>query len=302
LSGAKEIKLTDRSETQAKLQASMPIEERWSILDGYRMRYLCGGSGPPLVLVHGLLGYSFSWRFAIPVLAQRATVYAVDMLGAGFSDRPAGMDCSLRAGATRLLRFLDLTGVEGCDLLGTSYGGTVAMMAAALAPGRVRRLILVGPVDPWSGHGKRMASFLSHRLVSAIFLGSARRFRFTDAYWIRRQYGDKRRMRPEVLEGYTSPFSLPGAFEYELGILRSWEQGLRELESLLPRIAHVPTLLLWGSMDRTLRPGSTMRLQVQFTDCNAVTLDGVGHLPYEEVPEEFNRVVAAFLDGSNLSR
>jgi pimeloyl-ACP methyl ester carboxylesterase len=45
-----------------------------------------------------------------------------------------------------------------------------------------------------------------------------------------------------------------------------------------------------------------MRLQAQFTDCTAVTLDGVGHLPYEEVPEEFNRVVAAFLDGSNGSR
>ena len=176
------------------------------------------------------------------------------------------------------------------------------MMAAALAPGRVRRLILVGPVDPWSGHGKRMASFLSHRLVSAIFLSIARRFRLTDAYWIRRQYGDKRRLRPGVVEGYATPFSLPGAFEYELGVLRLWDQGLRELESLLPRIAHIPTLLMWGSMDRTVRPSSTMRLQAQFPDCQAVFLDGVGHLPYEEVPEEFNRMVAAFLDRGNLSR
>ena len=45
-----------------------------------------------------------------------------------------------------------------------------------------------------------------------------------------------------------------------------------------------------------------MRLQAQFTDCQAVFLDGVGHLPYEEVPEEFNRMVAAFLDRGNLSR
>jgi len=54
------------------------------------MRYLSAGSGPPLLLVHGLLGYSFSWRFTIPALAQHATVYAIDLLGTGFSDRPPG--------------------------------------------------------------------------------------------------------------------------------------------------------------------------------------------------------------------
>jgi pimeloyl-ACP methyl ester carboxylesterase len=52
------------------------------------MRYLRAGSGPPLVLLHGLMGYSFSWRFAIPALAPLRTCYAPDLLGAGFSDRP----------------------------------------------------------------------------------------------------------------------------------------------------------------------------------------------------------------------
>ena len=87
------------------------------------MRYLCGGSGPALVLVHGLLGYSFSWRHALPVLSERATVYAVDMLGVGFSDRPPNLNCCFRAHAERLLRFLDSVGVTSCDLLGTSHGG-----------------------------------------------------------------------------------------------------------------------------------------------------------------------------------
>ena len=60
-------------------------------LDGARMRYLRAGSGPALVLLHGLLGYSFSWRYTMPALAPYATVYAPDMMGAGFSDRPGGM-------------------------------------------------------------------------------------------------------------------------------------------------------------------------------------------------------------------
>ena len=96
------------------------------------MRYLRAGSGPPLVLLHGLMGYSFSWRFTLPVLSHYATVYAVDMLGAGFSDRPVGLDCRLRANAGRVLHFLDAVGIRSFDLLGTSYGGALAMMAADL--------------------------------------------------------------------------------------------------------------------------------------------------------------------------
>ena len=56
------------------------------------MRYLKAGSGRPLILVHGLMGYAFSWRFTIPALAPYATVYAIDNLGAGLSTANDGMD------------------------------------------------------------------------------------------------------------------------------------------------------------------------------------------------------------------
>src|SRR5580704_5787 len=129
--------------TQPASPRNHSIEDHWITLDGARMRYLRSGDGPPLLLLHGLLGYSFSWRYAIPHLAPQATVHAVDMLGVGFSDRPQGLDPTLRASANRLLRFLDAVGIASCDLLGTSHGGAISMMAAALEPERVRRLILV---------------------------------------------------------------------------------------------------------------------------------------------------------------
>ena len=84
-----------------------------------------------VVLLHGLLGYSFSWRFTMPALAPYAAVYAPDMMGAGFSDRPAGIDHSMRGTARRLLQFVERLGISSFDLLGTSHGGAVAMMAAA---------------------------------------------------------------------------------------------------------------------------------------------------------------------------
>ena len=271
------------------------IEEQWVSLDGIRVRYLRSGCGPPLVLLHGLLGYSFSWRFAMPALAQQAKVYAVDMPGAGFSERPTGLDCCLRASAERLLRFLDVAGLTSCDLLGTSQGGAVAMMAAAIAPQRVRRLILVAPVNPWSQHGKRLAPFLNSALVSALILRLAPCMEVAHDLALRRLYGDRKRIRPGTLEGYSAPLRIPGAFEYGLSVTRSWNSDLRELESALPHISHIPTLLLWGSKDPAVDPASAALLCRQFEDCRIEIFDGVGHLPYEEVPEEFNRVVAEFL-------
>lgn len=276
-------------------QTAHSLEDHWITLDGGRMRYLRSGSGPPLLLLHGLLGYSFSWRYALPYLARQATVHAVDMLGVGFSDRPPGLDCCLRANADRLLRFLDAVNIESCDLLGTSYGGAVSMMAASLAPERIRRLILVAPVNPWSHNGKHMATFLSSRWVAPLFLRIAPHLQFIHGHLLRDLYGDPRRIRPGTLQGYSEPFTLPGAFEHELGILRTWKRDLRELQLALPRIAHIPALLLWGALDGAVDPASSEFLHRQFQDCKVVMFEDVGHLPYEEVPEEFNRTISEFL-------
>lgn len=291
--------MTHTPRPEIDLQFSQQIEERSVTLDGARMRYLSGGAGPSLLLVHGLLGYSFSWRFVMPALARQATVYAVDMLGTGYSDRPANLDCSLRACAQRLLRFLDRINVASCHLLGTSHGGAVVMMAAALAPDRVRRLILVAPVNPWSAHGKWLAPFLSSRPICWLFHALALGLGMAHGIFLRRLYGDARRIPPGTLEGYSAPLRIPGALRYGLGVLRSWNNDLRELQSVLPRIAHLPTLLIWGSADAAVAPRSATPLCRQFRDCRSLVFEGVGHLPYEEDPQEFNRAVVEFLDRSD---
>jgi pimeloyl-ACP methyl ester carboxylesterase len=276
----------------------MAIKECWSVLDGYRMRYLTGGSGPPLLFLHGLLGYSFSWRFALPALAEKATVYAVDMPGVGFSDRPPNPKCSLREHAERLLRFLDGVGVASCDLLGTSHGGAIAMMAATLAPERVRRLILVAPVNPWSAHGRRLAPFLSSPPISWLFLRVEPCLGIVHDALLRRLYGDPQRIRPGTLAGYSAAFKIPGTLKYGLGVVSSWNRDLADLEAALPGIANIPTLLLWGSEDRAVSPNSAQRLRRVFADCSVEIFAGVGHLPYEEVPEQFDRAVLEFLSRS----
>lgn len=274
---------------------SSDAEELSVTLDGGRVRYLRSGAGPPLLLLHGLLGYSFSWRFVMPVLSDRATLYAPDMLGTGFSDRAPGRDFSLRGSAERLLRFLDELQIDCADLLGTSHGGAVVMMAAALAPQRVRRLILVAPVNPWSARGTWLAPLLSSPAVAPLFLAFAPFLKIAHSVLLRRLYGDTRRIRPGTLEGYSAPFAIPGSFRYAVELLRTWKSDLRELESMLPHIAEIPTLLLWGSEDRAVDPASALLLRKHFHHCQLAVFDGAGHLPYEEMPERFNRAVGEFL-------
>jgi pimeloyl-ACP methyl ester carboxylesterase len=271
------------------------VEDRSLSLDGARVPFELAGAGPSLLLVHGLLGYSFSWRHTIPRLAQQFTVYAPDLPGAGFSDPPSGMDCHLEACAKRLLRFMDATGIEASNLLGTSHGGAVAIMAAAMAPERIRALILVAPVNPWSARGKVLSVFLSRVLPTPAFLGAAPRLRTLQEFYFRRLYGDSRRIRPEAVEGYLKPLLRPHPFRYALTVLRSWNRDLRLLKSVLPRISRIPTLLVWGSRDGAVDPASAIPLRQQFDDCRLRIIAGVGHLPYEEAPEEFNQSILEFL-------
>ena len=145
----------------------------------------------------------------MPALAPHATVYANDNLGFGLSPAKDGMNCGLLATSERILQFAAAVGIKDFDILGSSYGGAVAIMAAALAVDRprpqVRRMILVGPVNPWSPHGKRLAPFVGSALGSVLFRNTIARWRKFDYIWLSRMFGDARKIPPDSLNGYRIP-------------------------------------------------------------------------------------------------
>ena len=275
--------------------------------DGARMRYLRAGSGPALILLHGLLGYSFSWRYTMPALAPYATVYAPDMLG---PDSPTARLTSItpcRATARRLLCFVEQLGIASFDLLGTSHGGAVAMMAAAeCADGssctRLRSLVLVAPVNPYSNHGQWLAPFLGSSSVRVLFHIRWRRCASCFPYFHARLYADRSRIPPDALAGYMAPLAKPGLIEHALSIVRTWTRDLRELEAVLPKLAGVRTLLVWGSKDPAVYVSSAKPLAKYFLDSQQVIFRGIGHMPYEECPNEFNRMLIEFLTGASSAQ
>ena len=79
---------------------------------------------------------------------------------------------------------------------------------------------------------------------------------------------------------------LPGTIEYALEVVRSWKHDMRELKSRFPVLAKVPALLLWGSLDRAVAPESAHELAANLRNARLIMMKGIGHMPYEEAPDD----------------
>jgi pimeloyl-ACP methyl ester carboxylesterase len=271
--------------------------EEFVRVQGARMRCLVTGDGPSLLLLHGLLGTADAWGPATQRLAATSTVYAPDALGIGDSERVPNLDVSLVATAGRLVDLMDAKGIAQADIVGTSHGGSVALMLAALHPERVRSLMLHAPANPFSDVADPLIRFYRTALgrwfagrlptvpanVQALALG--------------RMYGDASRIRSGSLERYITSLRVPGTISYVLSILDRWELDMAALEAALPGVRRVPALLLWGDRDRAVSLRSGERLAEYFDRASLLVIPGAGHLPHEEVPVAFAGAINSFLGG-----
>ncbi len=262
---------------------------------GMNLRYESAGSGPPLLLLHGLVGSSHNWRRNINSFARHSTVYALDMPNMGRSGRVYGLDASLEATADRLALAMDALEIEKADIAAHSHGGAVALMFAARYPGRTARLILFAPANPFCTLGDRLLDFYSTRLG----LCFARIIPWLPLYWKRialeRMYGDRRRVPADALTGYTDGLHVPGTIDHVMQIVARWRSDMAALRRHLSGLLEAPTLLIWGDRDRAVGVQSAFALRQALPRAELVTLNGVGHIAFEEVPEWVNSVVAQWL-------
>ena len=120
------------------------VHSEFVTVNGYKMHYLVGGSGRPLVLVHGLGSRGLDWANLIPSLIQGGhRVYAMDLLGYGRSAQPEGARYSISDEALMVEGFLDSQHLQQVDMAGWSMGGWIAMKVALQHPERIRRLVLL---------------------------------------------------------------------------------------------------------------------------------------------------------------
>ena len=279
---------------ETRIFAPVGIHESDVQVAGHRVHYRHSGSGPAVVLLHGLLAHSYSWRNVIPTLASRFTAIAPDLLGIGFSDRVRGLDCSMKASAQRLIAFCDALQLGEFDLVGTSHGGALATIMAAELGKRIRRLVLVAPVNPWSRVGRKRIAVLSSPLGRIAFRRTFLRLDALNNWVIQRLFADQAKIPPGMFDAYAAPLRIPGSADYLLEIVRCWGSDLGSLAAYYPSI-HAPTLLIWGDRDLAVSPLSAPHVQRAITGSKLVLMPNVGHLPYEEAPAELNRLLMEFL-------
>lgn len=270
------------------------LEERHVPVKGHRIRYLYGGRGPAVLLIHGLLGFSFSWSENLAELAKNFTVYAPDLINAGYSDR-ADLPADLRSAAMQVRDFMDATGIARAEIIGSSYGGTVAMELAVISPGRVCRLILAAPAHCGSEHGRWQVTVFSTTIGQL----ASHLVRFTPAFvhglFIRGMYGDFRRALPGTVRGYARAIRIPGTTVAAAKVMKCWKANFDGLCDEMPALASVEALLIWGDRDSIVPLKTSQSLMQEMPRAKLAVIPGAGHLPYEEFPAEFNRIVCDYL-------
>jgi len=268
---------------------------RFVKINGERIHYQEAGESndPPLILIHGFCSSTLVWSKVLLELANCGfRVLAPDLLGYGYSARPRQLDYTIGSQARMIVGLLDELGIERAALLGGSYGGAVAGVIALDYPERVEKLVLVGAVT-----NNQPTRFLLMRLFGSPIIGdiispllvSSRRLllrRMKRVYDRHSWVLDERRV-----DARHRPLRTSGTHRAIVRTVRTWDADR------IQRQAHLitqPTLLLWGENDpeTPLRDGEVLHARIPGS--RLFVFRHCGHIPHEEFPQSFTRLVADF--------
>jgi pimeloyl-ACP methyl ester carboxylesterase len=262
-------------------------------LEGTWIRYNVIGGGPPVLLVHGWLSSSRIWEQLAPRLAQRFTVYTLDLAGFGESDKPLS-GYGVRNGSRLLYAFCAHFGLTRTGVIGHDLGGDMAVKLAADHPDVVGRLVLVAtPADDDQIDLPTPLWLATLPVLGPIFYTLGRIARPVRSLWMRPFVADPEDLTEEVVED--AGRSTPAAVSQTLSISR--REISRGRLARQARIIKIPLLVMAGEDDQIVDPQAVGAWGGSVDQAEICLLDECGHLPMIERTAEFNAQVLAFLTG-----
>jgi len=270
-------------------------------IHGHDLAYRLEGSGPVLLLLHGIAGSSRTWRDVIPRLTDRFTVIAPDLTGHGHSEKPVG-DYSLGAFASGIRDLLEVLSIDRVTVIGQSFGGGVAMQLVYQHPERCERLVLVDS----GGLGREVSWLLrlmalpgSEYVMPVIFPSFVRDwgdnlFRMIDERGIRLS------RITEMWSAYASLAESENRQAFARTIKSVIDPGGQTVSAMdrLYLASPMPTLIIWGDRDDIIPVSHAYAAHQAMPGSRLVIIEGVGHFPQIEAPEQFVDALVDFIDST----
>lgn len=270
----------------------LPLPPRLEV-DGHSYCYREKGEGPALLLLHGLGGSSHDWHFVFDDFAPSHRTLALDMLGAGLSDKPADADYSIPAQAVRVARFLETLGISRAHIAGNSYGGALGLRLAACRPDLVDRLVLLDPASLPQKMPQHVRILRTRGFAEVAVALPPRKWLVRRT--LRDVFHDPSKIREEDVAHYAAEMAMPGARRAMLRIARHLypEKAAQYLSSF--RRIQAPTLILWGEEDRITPLRNAHFLKELIPGSRLRTIPNCGHCPHMEFPRLTKLAILDFL-------
>jgi len=266
-------------------------------VDGIRIHYQEAGpeNGPVVFLIHGFCASNQVWSDVFLPLARAGfRVIAPDLVGFGFSEKPSNADYTIDMQARVVIHLMDRLGVTQASLMGSSYGGAVAVTCALDYANRVRSLVLVGAVindESTKQPLLRLAALpLLGNVISPFMLDSRAlvRWRMARIYSPENAY----LMTEERLRSRHRPLRTASTHRAVVKTLRNWRAN--RIQNEAAGITQ-PTLLIWGDSDKDTPVENGEVLRQAILNSRLFVFKNCGHLPQEEYPSRFLELVVPFL-------
>lgn len=258
-------------------------------VDGHAIHYIKQGKGKPLILVHGFAGSTYTWRHLVPLLTDDYTVYALDVLGFGLSDKPPDGNYDMKSQGDILIGFMDAIRLPSATLVGHSMGGVIIACAELVTPSRVDKMVMVEP----GFYIKTVPPFLKYvffpldRIMARQFYSKSMRKRFFLA-----SFYDQSKVTEEVIDAYMIPTRTPNALDALAHMMSS--VGPQTYEGISEKIK-TPTLIVWGERGTGVLSDVAKRLLSEIQRSKLVTINECGHYVQEEKPNELAKAIKDFL-------
>jgi pimeloyl-ACP methyl ester carboxylesterase len=265
-------------------------------IKGHTIFYTVKGEGKPLLLIHGYGAGIWVWEKQIEILSKSYRVYALDVIGHGFSDRPK-IPYTSEAYIHFLKDFMDEAGIERATLIGNSMGGGIAWAMAILFPERVDRLILIDCVPPDVLHEIKNESFRTLVAIKDIpvlpYLVIAGRSKRSVRWILLECVSDIKLITPEVLNRQYQLSKIQGTTWVLYSTFKHAEEAIK-LKDQFSLIRH-PALFIWGERDLIFPPHVGETLHQTIPGSKFLKVEKSGHIPMWETPDEVNQAILSFL-------